>query len=68
MLATFTVFSNSHLRRRPGWRRAVTAAALCALAVLLTPPAADGQATGSVAGTVSSPGDGRHLARRRPTR
>ncbi len=57
MLATFTMFSNYHPRRRPRWRQAVTAATLCALALLLNPTTANGQATGSVAGTVRSPGE-----------
>lgn len=57
MLATYTTFSNSHPRRRHRWRQAVTGAALCALALLLNPPTANGQATGSIAGTVSSPGE-----------
>ena len=57
MLATFTMFSNYRPRRRPRWRQAVTAATLCALALLLNPTTANGQATGSVAGTVRSPGE-----------
>lgn len=57
MISTPAMFSNSPLRRRPRWRQAVTAAALCALSLLLNPPTANGQATGSIAGTVSSPGE-----------
>ena len=57
MPASHNRFSNSHPRRRPRWRQAATGAALCALALLLIPTAATGQATGSVAGTVGSPGD-----------
>ena len=57
MLATFTKLSNSNPRRRPRWRQAATGAALCALALILPPPPANGQASGSIAGTVTSPGE-----------
>ncbi len=57
MLATLDAFSNSHPPRRPRWRQTAAAATLCALALLLNPPTATGQATGSVAGTVTSPGE-----------
>ncbi len=56
MLDTNTTFSNFHLRRPPERRQTATCAVLCTLALLLHPPTAEGQATGSVAGTVQSPG------------
>ena len=62
MLATYTTFSTFHPQRRPRWRQAVGGATLCALASLLYPPAANGRATGSVAGTVVANEDGRPVS------
>jgi len=57
MLANHTKSLNPHPRRRPHRRQAVTGAILCALALLLIPPTAAAQETGSVAGSVETHGE-----------
>ena len=57
MFATYTKTLKSHSERRPRGRQALTGAVLCALALLLIPPTAAAQETGSVAGSVETHGE-----------